>query len=73
MAATERHVRRRRPQAETPRTRAVGSPTPGAVIDLRSVTKRYPSGDLGLDEASFAVSRGSSSSSSARRAPASRR
>jgi cell division transport system ATP-binding protein len=55
MAATERHVRRRRPQPEAPRTRAVGSPTPGAVIDLRSVTKRYPSGDLGLDEASFAV------------------
>jgi cell division transport system ATP-binding protein len=55
MAATERHVRRRRPHEETPRTRAVGSPTPGAVIDLRSVTKRYPSGDLGLDEASFAV------------------
>jgi cell division transport system ATP-binding protein len=55
MAATERHVRRRRPQPEAPRTRAVGSPTPGAVIELQSVTKRYPSGDLGLDEASFAV------------------
>jgi cell division transport system ATP-binding protein len=58
MAATERHVRRRRPREEAPsapRSRAVGSPVPGAVIDLRSVTKRYPSGDLGLDEASFAV------------------
>src|SRR3954452_1834754 len=55
MDATERHVRRSQAAPAAPRSRAVESPVPGAVIDLRSVTKRYPSGDLGLDEASFAV------------------
>src|SRR5215211_4166504 len=57
MAATERHIRRRRERTEpaAPRQRVVGDPVPGAVIDFRSVTKKYPSGDIGLDEATFAV------------------
>ena len=54
MAATERHVRRRRDPAPA-RTRVVGDPVPGAVIDFRSVTKKYPSGDLGLQDATFSV------------------
>jgi len=33
----------------------VGDPVPGAVVDFRSVTKKYPSGDLGLEDATFAV------------------
>jgi len=54
MAATERHIRRRsEPQA--PRQRVVGDPVPGAVIDFRSVSKKYPSGDMGLQDATFAI------------------
>ena len=59
MAATERHVRRRAqrrpdtaPQAPTPPARA------GAIIDFRNVSKRYSSGDVGLDGVSFAVEPG---------------
>src|SRR5215211_7659409 len=57
MAATERHIRRRRERTEpaAPRQRVVGDPVPGAVIDFRSVTKKYASGDIGLIEATFAV------------------
>jgi cell division transport system ATP-binding protein len=57
MATTERHVRRRkeRPDASPARPRAVGDAVPGAVVDFHSVTKRYPSGDLGLQDATFAV------------------
>jgi cell division transport system ATP-binding protein len=55
MAATERHVRRRPRPEPAARPRAVEGPVPGAVIDFRSVTKRYATGDVGLDEASFAV------------------
>ena len=57
MAATERHIRRRRdrPEPAPPRQRVVGDPVPGAVIDFRSVSKKYPSGDLGLEDATFAV------------------
>src|SRR5829696_5963595 len=54
MAATERHIRRRT-EAETPRQRVVGDPVPGAVIDFRSVSKKYPSGDMGLEDATFAI------------------
>jgi len=54
MAATERHIRRRT-EPSPPRQRVVGDPVPGAVIDFRSVTKKYPSGDLGLEDATFAV------------------
>jgi cell division transport system ATP-binding protein len=57
MAATERHVRRRkeRPEPAPARPRAVGDAVPGAVVDFHSVTKRYPSGDLGLQDATFAI------------------
>jgi cell division transport system ATP-binding protein len=55
MAATERHVRRRseRPEPYTgpPKRR----PVPGAVIDFANVSKRYPSGDTGLENVSFAI------------------
>ena len=54
MAATERHIRRR-PEPGPPRQRVVGDPVPGAVVDLRSVSKRYPSGDMGLQDATFAI------------------
>jgi cell division transport system ATP-binding protein len=58
MAATERHTRRRRavpePLPEPPARPAV----PGAVIDFANVSKRYPSGDVGLDRATFAVQPG---------------
>ena len=60
MAATERHVRPRRPRTEqplepTPR-RALQRPgAEGAVIDFEDVVKRYPSGDLGLNGATFAI------------------
>src|SRR5215216_3373344 len=54
MAATERHIRRR-PEPAPPRQRVVGDPVPGAVVDLRSVSKRYPSGDMGLQDATFAI------------------
>jgi cell division transport system ATP-binding protein len=54
MAATERHVRRRSETAPA-RTRVVGDPVPGAVVDFQSVTKKYPSGDFGLQDATFAI------------------
>src|SRR5215211_5162227 len=54
MAATERHIRRRT-EPTPPRRRVVGDPVPGAVVDFRSVTKKYPSGDLGLEDATFAI------------------
>src|SRR5919202_1960884 len=56
MAATERHVRRRAARPEgapaPPRTRAA------AMIEFAGVSKRYPSGDVGLDDASFSIARG---------------
>src|SRR4051794_29641912 len=58
MAATERHVRRRaRPrQAAAPASPAAPRPaTPGAIVEFRDVFKRYDSGDVGLDQVSFAV------------------
>jgi cell division transport system ATP-binding protein len=61
MAATERHVRRRR---ERPAPAAASRPaaelpaTPGAVIELRHVSKTYDSGDVGLSDVSFAVQPG---------------
>ncbi len=44
MATTERHVRRDSAPPRGP-----------AVIDFQGVTKRYPSGDMGLDDVSFAI------------------
>jgi ABC-type ATPase involved in cell division len=58
MAATERHIRTRRPRTEpvTPRTRVLPrEEAAGAIIDFEDVVKRYPSGDLGLNGASFAI------------------
>jgi cell division transport system ATP-binding protein len=63
MAATERHIRTRRPRThpkferEAPVAR---HPLPrkdaaGAVVDFEDVVKRYPSGDLGLNGATFAI------------------
>src|SRR5215217_6534572 len=57
MAATERHIRRRADPAP-PRQRVVGDPVPGAVVDFRSVSKKYPSGDMGLQDATFAIQPG---------------
>ncbi len=53
MAATERHVRRRAQRPDTP-----AAPSTGAMIDFRKVSKRYPSGDVGLDDVSFSIRRG---------------
>jgi cell division transport system ATP-binding protein len=58
MAATERHIRRRK-DAEEARAAASGPastpPVPGAVIQFANVSKRYPSGDVGLDGVSFTI------------------
>jgi cell division transport system ATP-binding protein len=51
MAATERHVRTSPERAPRP-ARA------GAIIDFDGVSKRYPSGDVGLDGVSFAIQPG---------------
>ena len=58
MAATERHVRRRRERPHASPTPAPRSPVPGAVIEFQNVTKIYPSGDTGLDDVSFAIQPG---------------
>jgi cell division transport system ATP-binding protein len=56
MAATERQVRRReRTAPHRPPAPVDRSPVPGAVIEFAGVSKRYPSGDTGLDQASFAI------------------
>jgi cell division transport system ATP-binding protein len=62
MAATERHIRTRASRSE-PRSVRVEPKTPrpprreaaGAIIDFEDVVKRYPSGDLGLNGATFAI------------------
>jgi cell division transport system ATP-binding protein len=58
MAATERHIRRRR-EAEQERSAAAAPSTapavPGAVIQFSGVAKRYPSGDVGLEGVSFTI------------------
>jgi len=50
MAATERHVRRAERPAPPPRA--------GAIIDFGGVSKRYSSGDVGLEDVSFAIQPG---------------
>jgi cell division transport system ATP-binding protein len=61
MAATERHIRTRRPRPAAPPPRpsaAAASARPesvGAVIDFQDVVMRYDSGDLGLNGATFAI------------------
>ena len=65
MAATERHLRRRRDRshgpanpAPRPATRPAPAATPGAIVDFSAVSKLYEGGHLGLDAASFAVTPG---------------
>ena len=55
MAATERHVRRRSERPEPVTGPPKRRPVPGAVIDFANVSKRYPSGDTGLENVSFAI------------------
>jgi cell division transport system ATP-binding protein len=58
MAATERHIRRRKDADEALAAAAAPASTPavpGAVIEFANVSKRYPSGDIGLDGVSFAI------------------
>jgi cell division transport system ATP-binding protein len=58
MAATERHVRRRRERPHPVARPAARPPVPGAVIEFANVSKRYPSGDTGLENVSFAIEPG---------------
>ena len=51
MAITERHVRARN-RAAAPKDRAP------AVVEFRGVSKTYPSGDRGLEQATFSIERG---------------
>src|SRR5688572_2519317 len=55
MAATERHVRR---AAQSPAPTPSPAPRAGDMIAFRDVSKRYPSGDIGLDDVSFSIRRG---------------
>jgi cell division transport system ATP-binding protein len=60
MAATERHIRTRRarpasPPRPAPQPVIQRSESVGAVIDFQDVVKRYESGDLGLNGATFAI------------------
>jgi cell division transport system ATP-binding protein len=58
MAATERHVRRRRERPHAPEVPSARPPVPGAVIEFQNVTKIYESGDTALDNVSFAIQPG---------------
>jgi len=65
MAATERHLRRRRdrshgPANPIPRAGVKPAPpaTPGAIVDFGAVSKLYDGGHLGLDGATFSVNPG---------------
>ena len=65
MAATERHLRRRRDRshgpanpAPKPGAQALPAPTPGAIVEFQEATKVYEGGHVGLDRASFAVQPG---------------
>jgi cell division transport system ATP-binding protein len=58
MAATERHIRRRR-DAQALHAAASAAPapatTPGAIVEFANVSKHYPGGTAALDQVSFAV------------------
>jgi cell division transport system ATP-binding protein len=58
MAATERHIRRRQERRQPVSAPSERPAVPGAVIDFANVSKRYPSGDIGLENASFAIQPG---------------
>ena len=54
MAATERRIRRRPAVASAPAPAPAAAPR-GAVIEFAGVSKRYPSGDVGLDGVTFSI------------------
>jgi cell division transport system ATP-binding protein len=58
MAATERHIRRRADRAAASKPAPTPPARSGAIIDFRGVSKRYSSGDIGLDGVSFAIEPG---------------
>jgi cell division transport system ATP-binding protein len=63
MAATERHLRRRPDRshgrsAPAPSRSVLPPPVPGAIVDLRSVSKHYSKTDIGLEDATFAIQPG---------------
>jgi cell division transport system ATP-binding protein len=55
MAATERHIRRRRRREEAHRPGASHTPATGAVVSFGGVAKRYDSGDVALSGVTFDV------------------
>jgi cell division transport system ATP-binding protein len=58
MSATERHIRRRQEadEARAVAARPASTPAvPGAVIEFAGVSKRYPSGDVGLEGVTFSI------------------
>jgi cell division transport system ATP-binding protein len=55
MAATERHLRRRRQREDPHRPSAPHTPATGAVVSFGDVGKRYESGDAALDGVTFDV------------------
>ena len=55
MAATDNRPRRTAP---TPRRSVLPPPVEGAIVDLRSVTKRYSKVDVGVEDVTFAVQPG---------------
>jgi cell division transport system ATP-binding protein len=55
MAATERHIRRRRRRAQEHRPGASHAPATGAVVSFADVGKKYESGDVALAGVTFDV------------------
>src|SRR3954462_8602656 len=55
MAATERHIRRRRRREDPHRPGAPHAPATGAVVSFADVGKRYDSGDVALTGVTFDV------------------
>jgi cell division transport system ATP-binding protein len=55
MAATERHIRRRRNRAQEHRPAGPHVPATGAVVSFADVSKRYDSGDVALAGVTFDV------------------
>jgi cell division transport system ATP-binding protein len=55
MAATERHLRRRRHRDDPHRPSAAHPPATGAVVSFSGVEKRYSATDLALGEVSFDI------------------
>ena len=55
MAATDNRPRRTSPE---PRRSVLPPPVEGAIVDLRSVTKRYSKVDVGVEDVTFAVQPG---------------